>query len=82
MLKYLIFLKRRMIFRNSSPVSEISHLWSKYLLLNNFILAFKTLVTSKIYKRPNLITLFDENNKAIRLKFVDYHYSTKVKRQK
>ena len=32
--------------------------------------AFKTLVTSKIYKRPNLITLFDENNKVIRLKLV------------
>jgi len=50
--------------------------------LDNLIFAFKTLVTGRIYKRPNLITLFDETDKVIRLKFVDYHYSTKVKRQK
>jgi len=31
---------------------------------------------------PNLITLFEENNEVIRLKFVRYHYSTKVKKTK
>ena len=31
---------------------------------------------------PNLITLFEENNKVIRSKFVGYHYSTKVKKTK
>ena len=54
----------------------------KYLLINNLIFALETLVTSKIHKHPNLITLFDEDNKVIRLKFVDYHYSTKVKKTK
>ena len=44
--------------------------------------ALKTLVTSKIYKHPDLITLFDENNKVIRLKFVDSHHSTKVEKTK
>ena len=31
---------------------------------------------------PNLITLFEENNKVIRSKFVAYYYSTKVKKTK
>jgi hypothetical protein len=57
-------------------------MWSKYLLLNNLIFSFKTLVTSKIYEHPNFITLFEKNNKVIRLKFVDYHHSTKVKKTK
>jgi len=52
------------------------------LRLSNLIFAFKTLVTSKIYQRPNLITLFDMNIKVIRLKFGDYLYSTKAKSQK
>ena len=52
------------------------------MLLNNLIFALETLVTKKIHKRPNLITLFEENNKVIRLKFVDYHYATKVKKTK
>jgi len=52
------------------------------MLLNNLIFAFKTLVASKIYKQSNLITLFNENNKVIRLKFEDYFYSIKVKKKK
>lgn len=70
------------LFGNNSSVSEISHLRSRYVLLDNLVFALKTLVTSKIYKHPNLITLFDENNKGIRLKFVCYHYATKVKKTK
>ena len=52
------------------------------MLLNNLIFAFKTLVASKIYKQSNLITLFNENNKVIRLKFEGYFYSIKVKKKK
>ncbi len=50
--------------------------------MNNLIFAFKTLVASKIYKRPNLITLFYVNNKVIRLKYFGYCYSTNVKKTK
>jgi hypothetical protein len=57
----------------SSLVFKIIHSGSKYLLLNNLIFAFKTLIASKIYKRPNLISLCDDNNKLIRLKFLVYH---------
>ncbi len=52
------------------------------MLLNNLIFAFKTLVASKISKHPNLITLFNDNNKVIRLKSVSYHYSIKIKKTK
>jgi len=52
------------------------------MFLNNRIFAFKTLVAIKIYKPPNLITLFNKNNEVIRLKFVGYHYSIKVKKKK
>jgi hypothetical protein len=52
--------------------------------------AFKTLVASKIYKYPDLITLFrlcsitvfDVNNKVIRFRLVGYYHSTKVNKTK
>jgi len=52
------------------------------LLLKNLIFAFKTLIASKIYKRPNLITFFNDNNKLIRLIFVGDNCSIKVKKIK
>jgi len=65
----------------------LNRIWTNTIIyygvnLNNLIFAFWTLVKSKIYKGTNLTTLLDKENKVIRFEFVDYHYATKVKRQK
>ena len=70
-----------LLIGNSSPVSEIIHLRSKYL---PWITLFLSLNLSNKQNRqtPNLTTLFEEDNKVIRSKFVDYRYSTKIKKTK